>query len=253
MVGLSLRQSGIRSAKRLARRCARPLLRVRHYGRRFYCPVCGSHVRQMHAHGRVPRPNARCPVCGSLERHRLDWLFLRDHTGLFDGRPRRFLHFAPEPWLEGLLRAVPNLDYVSTDLSSPRAMTHADIRRLPYRDGAFDAIYCSHVLEHVEDDRRAMSELRRILAPGGFALLQVPITADRTVEDPSVRSPEERERVFGHPGHVRHYGLDYAERLAEAGFRVGAAQAVEVVGAEALPRLSINAGARVFLCRGASG
>jgi Methyltransferase domain len=244
-----MRSSGLRSAKRLARRCARPLLRVGHFGTRFHCSVCGSHLRQMLPAGRVPRPNAACPVCGSLERHRLDWLFLRHHTDLFDGRPKRLLHFAPEPCLESRLRAVPNAAYVSTDLSRPRALIRADIRRLPYADGAFDVIYCSHVLEHVEEDRLAMRELRRILAPRGFALLQVPITAERTLEDDRVKTPEERARVFGHPGHVRHYGLDYVGRLEGEGFRVRATSATEVADAEALPRLGIDPRDRIFLCR----
>ena len=66
-----------------------------------YCPVCRSHVRRFLHFGQPPRADARCPICGSLERHRLLWLFLRSRTDLFDGAPKRILHVAPEPVLAG--------------------------------------------------------------------------------------------------------------------------------------------------------
>lgn len=131
------------------------------------------------------------------------------------------LHFAPDA-LERKLRTSPNLTYISTDLDSPEAMIHMDITDIPFNDHTFDVILCSHVLEHVPNDRKAMSELYRILKPGGWAILLVPIDFDRdtTFEDPSVVDPKEREHLFGQHDHVRRYGRDYLTRLEQAGFIV---------------------------------
>lgn len=84
----------------------------------------------------------------------------------------------------------------------------------------FDGILCSHVLEHVPDDRRALGEFYRVLKPGGWAVLNVPIEGETTMEDPSVDSPKERLRRYGQEDHVRLYGADYGQRLSAAGFQV---------------------------------
>jgi predicted SAM-dependent methyltransferase len=132
------------------------------------------------------------------------------------------LHFAPEKRLEQRLAAQPNLDYVSTDLDRPRAMVKADITALPFPDESFDVILCSHVLEHVIDDRQAMAELFRVLKPSGWAVLQVPISRRRseTFEDPTIVAPRDRERLYGQADHVRIYGRDFTARVREAGFTV---------------------------------
>jgi len=95
-----------------------------------------------------------------------------------------------------------------------------DITNLPFEDDIFDAIICSHVLEHIQNDKKAISELFRILKPGGFAILQVPISKilETTFEDPSVILPEERKKIFGQFDHVRIYGQDFKTRIEEAGF-----------------------------------
>lgn len=167
------------------------------------------------------RPNARCPSCGARDRHRLLWHFLENKTNLLSDR-LRILHFAPERALEKKLKRRPNLDYVSTDLDRPRAMVKADITDLPWSDDSFDVILYSHVLEHVVADRKAMSELYRVLKPGGWAVVLVPIDFRRTetFEDPTIVEPRDRERVFGQADHVRIYGRDFKARLERAGFTV---------------------------------
>jgi len=110
-------------------------------------------------------------------------------------------------------------DYLSVDMDASRAMRAANLTRLPFPDEQYDAIVCNHVLEHVPDDRRAMAELYRVLKPGGWAALLVPMTETLTDEDPAA-SPEERKKRFGQEDHVRLYGRDYLDRLREAGFRV---------------------------------
>lgn len=195
-------------------------------GKSHYCPICGSHLRTYMAFGEIEK--SWCPVCGSMKRHRIVWLFLRERTAFFDGAPRRMLHVAPEVALEPRLREVPNLEYVTADLASPNVKVRVDVSGLPFGDGAFDIVYCSHVLEHVPDDRNAMREFARVLKPTGWALFQVPLRDEGpTDEDPSVTGTRARYERFGQHDHVRVYGRDFADRLGDAGFRV------EVTRAEA--------------------
>jgi SAM-dependent methyltransferase len=167
------------------------------------------------------RANARCPNCGARDRQRHLWLYLERRTNLFSDR-LRVLHFAPERIFEEKLRPQPNLDYVSTDLARARADVKADITDLPFPDDSFDVILCSHVLEHVVEDRKAMRELYRVLRRGGWALVLVPIdfSRDETFEDHTVVAPADRERLFGQADHVRVYGRDFKARLEEADFTV---------------------------------
>ena len=194
------------------------------------CPVCRTSCRQFRQYGMVPRPEAQCPNCGSLERHRGVLLYMKQQTDLFDGRPKSMLHIAPEHCLERVLRGLSFVEYLSADLDGDQAMVQMDITQIDYPADSFDVIYCSHVLEHIPDDTKAMRELHRVLTPTGWAILQVPIVADETFEDPSIVTPEQRQEVFGHPDHVRNYGSDYAERLKEAGFSVTVHTLTDVLG-----------------------
>ena len=220
------------------RRIAR---KIYHFGSSRYCPICKSSVRSFLPFGRAKqRPDAACPVCGCLERHRLLWVFLQERTNLFQPVPKKMLHFAPEAGLDRRLQAIPALDYLSADLVDARAMEKIDISAIPYPDGSFDVIYCSHVLEHVPDDLSAMRELRRILNSDGWAALMVPIEGQTTQEDPSIVDPMEREKLFGDREHVRLYGEDFQDRLVEAGFAVERFDADKVVGAENKIRFGVK-------------
>jgi SAM-dependent methyltransferase len=191
------------------------------HGDGFHCPLCGGRYRRFLRFGLARRRNARCPGCGSLERHRFLWLFLRDACRLLRRRVR-LLHIAPEPCIRRALAANPGLRYVSVDLFDRAADRAADLTALPFPSGAFDVAICSHVLEHVLDDRAAMAELYRILTPGGRAAMMVPVDLERaeTFEDPSVDTAAGRTEAFGHPYHVRICGADYPDRLRQAGFLV---------------------------------
>jgi Methyltransferase domain len=192
---------------------------VLYAGARVECPLCDGRFRTFKPDWN--RPDAICPRCLSQERHRALWLYLREHDELLAGT-RSLLHFAPEPGLEAHLRARPGLRYVTADIEPGQAMERADITALHYPDGSFDAVLCSHVLEHVEDDGRALRELRRVLAPGGWALLMVPadLTRATTYEDASITTPEGRERAFLQRDHVRLYGRDFPAIVAGEGFDV---------------------------------
>jgi SAM-dependent methyltransferase len=182
------------------------------------CPCCSHTWAAMQPYN--GRANAQCPGCGSLERHRILWLFLLREIDILKGS-RSVLHMAPEPALVPLLRR-PNISYVSGDLEPGQAMEVMDVTSLPQADGVFDVVICNHVLEHIPDDRRAMCELRRVLKPGGFAIMQHPIDMSRaeTYEDRDITTPQERLREFGQADHMRLYGRDFGDRLAAAGFEV---------------------------------
>jgi SAM-dependent methyltransferase len=228
-------------------------------GLRYRCPFCHLRFRRLEARGRdLPvyeelgivgggLREAECPWCRSNDRERLLYLFLRKHTDLFC-RPMRVLHFAPEARLRRRIHRL-QTDYTPADLNMP-GTERIDITAIDRPDLSFDAVICSHVLEHVRDDRAAMRELRRVLGPGGFAVLQVPIStrAEHTDEDPAA-SPEERSRRFGDPTHVRLYTeADYTERLEEAGFSVRADDAVTLLGSRAVRIYALEPGEKVFLC-----
>lgn len=194
-------------------------------GGRHTCPCCGAHLRRFAAGGESPARPAMCPRCLSLERHRWMWLYLENHTRLGHD-PLRLLHFAPEYSLAPRLAALPHLHYTTVDLALTPDTAHLlhtrmDITRLALPDAHFDAILCSHVLEHVEDDTAALRELRRVLKPGGWALIAVPVWMDRrTLEDPAITTPADRRRFYEQADHVRLYGCDIVQRLQSAGFHV---------------------------------
>lgn len=222
--------------------------KVEYFGISRYCPICENYFRKFKPCGVVTRPDCLCPSCGSRERHRLVWKFFHAYTDLFDTHPKKMLHIAPEATFEEVFKEHESIQYVSGDLDKEKAMEKVDVTDIRYPDGAFDVIYASHVLEHVSQDEKAMRELHRVLAPEGWAVLQVPITAEETFEDPSVTNPEERERLFGQWNHVRRYGPDYKDRLEGAGFNVTKYPAPEVVGEENVEKMGIMEDEDVYFC-----
>jgi SAM-dependent methyltransferase len=221
----------------LARALALRALALLLWGHRVECPICGGQFRRFLAFG--DRSGAVCPRCGSFERHRLTWLYLRARTDVFTA-PHCLLHIAPEPATARRLARMSNLSYLSADLNSPVAMVRMDITDIPKPEGSFDVILCSHVLDDVSDDRAAMRELRRVLRPGGFAILQSPVDRNlaHTVE----------EEDFGQES-LRRYGRDYADRLAEAGFDVIVDHFVQELELEKVARHGLNPEEVVYLCR----
>jgi SAM-dependent methyltransferase len=212
---------------------------VRLLGWTYRCSCCEWTFRRLLRF--KTRANVKCPLCGSLERHRQLALYLRMRTSIFD-RPLDVLHFAPEDGIRRVL-ARSRARTISVDLNHPMADRHMDIRALDFPDETFDLVLCSHVLEHVQEDSRAMAELHRVIRPGGILLVMVPYNSSlpRTREDPSVRDPAERTRLFGQSDHVRYYGRDLVDRLRAAGFEVsedrfGSSLAPAVVAKHVLSR-----------------
>lgn len=236
----------------LLRKVPRKYLQIfSHYGLRvlaiFYkgkgvqCPVCESEFKKFVPYGRQSRPNALCPHCLALERHRLIWLYLQRKTDFFTAK-RKMLHIAPELSFMDRFEALPNLEYITGDIESPLAKVKMDIHEIPFEENTFDVIFCNHVLEHVADDILAMREMRRVLKPGGWAILQVPMfypLKETTYSDESITDPKERELHFGQDDHVRMYGLDYGKRLASAGFKVVEEQLINELDHEEVIRYAL--------------
>lgn len=208
--------------------------KIFYFGSARQCPFCKSTFRKFLPFGwNYPilkeqkvvgagyRLNSICPDCGSSDRERLLYLYLLHKSDIFTS-PCRFLHVAPEKQLEKILCGSSNIRYLSADITSRDVMVQMDLTQIPLPDKSFDVIVCCHVLEHILDDCKAMAELYRVLKPGGWAILQVPIATalEKTVEDSSIISPRARGETFGQEDHVRLYGCDYVTRLAAAGFQV---------------------------------
>jgi len=200
----------------------KPFFKAYYRGTSFEDPIDGNTFRSFLPYGyENPRENVLSPSTLSLERHRLLWLFLKEKTDFFT-TPLHVLHFAPEQAFYKRFKKLRNLNYTTTDLNSPLADVKADICNLPFESNTFDVILCNHVLEHIPDDTKAMSELYRILKPGGWGILQIPqdLNRDKTFEDNSITNKEERAKIFGQYDHVRIYGCDYFEKLRSIGFNV---------------------------------
>jgi SAM-dependent methyltransferase len=182
------------------------------------CPVCG-YRGVFDRGGHDLRANAACRRCGSLERHRFQYLHLtRGGTNPLAGKD--VLHFAPERFIQGLAKAARR--YETADLLRAGVDHQIDITRTGLPDASYDVIICNHVLEHIPDDRQALRELHRLLRPGGMVVLSVPYSAGMaaTYEDPAIADPRARLQHFGQEDHVRRYGRDFAARVRDAGFAV---------------------------------
>lgn len=216
-------------------------------GNRFSCPLCEKKFRKFLSYGERKRTNAQCPECGSLERHRLLWIALKHLQE--SGKLRkngRLLHIAPEKCLVQMFKQ--KYDYISIDLDCRKAMIAMDITKLSFPDNCFDALICNHVLEHIVDDATAINELYRVLKSAGWAVIQVPISGKITQEDLSVYDPEEKKRLYGQHDHVRTYGIDFFDRLKNAGFKVFSISKYELLSPDEVEHFSVLCEKEVVFC-----
>jgi SAM-dependent methyltransferase len=242
-------------------------------GSQFECPVCGHKFRKMLPGGfDLPvitekqivgggwRENDVCPRCQSTDRDRLVYLYLKYESNFF--KKKHFvMHIAPEPALYKAFKKTSTLDYYPATkykegLYYDKNIQEEDLLDLKLEDDTFDWILCNHVLEHIPDDSKAMSELFRVLKPGGQAILQVPysLVLDETFEDNTITEPREREKFFGQFDHVRIYGKDYPERLRKAGFDVKTVkQNWNFANIIDFKRFALNPNEDLFLCSKPNG
>jgi len=214
-------------------------------GSAYYCPVCDNHFRKLLYGGfdleviskldiiGAGRRINICPHCQSTDRDRLIFYYLKNKIDIFNQK-LKVLHIAPEPALYKFIKKRKNLVYVTGTKYSEGIYFHenidsVDLLDMPFKNEEFDLVICNHVLEHIHDDAKAMSEIYRVLIPGGKAIVQVPISykIKETYEDSSIVSNSDREKHFGQFDHVRIYSGDYKDRLIKAGFDVEKYSALE--------------------------
>lgn len=238
-------------------------------GNKYECPICGHHFRKMLPGGfDLPvikekqiigggyRENDICPYCKSTDRDRLVFLYLKYESNFFRNY-NLVLHVAPEPSLYRFFKKMKNIQYYPVTKYQEgfyydKSVRKADLLDLNFEEGTFDWVLCNHVLEHIPEDAKAMSEIFRVLKPGGHAILQVPVSLKlkTTYEDIGITDPVEREKHFGQFDHVRIYGRDYPNRLEQAGFYV------KIINQEndlmhvppPLNKYALNSKEKLFLC-----
>ncbi|MBM55573.1 MAG: SAM-dependent methyltransferase [Euryarchaeota archaeon] len=221
-------------------------------GGKFEDPIDGRKYRNLLPYGRVrTRPNALSPSTLSLERHRALWVYLNECTDFFTSK-NKMLHLAPEYCYIKRFKAMSNLEYITGDLDSPWADHHFDVHSIPFEEDSFDILMANHLMEHVEDDYKVLEEFHRVLKPGGWGILQVPIDWNNpnTEEDPSVTDPSERERLYWQSDHVRLYGYEnYPDRLRGAGFEVEIVDMQNLLGEDRYNRYCLGEERWVFVVK----
>lgn len=220
-------------------------------GNKVTCPIANKSYSKFLPYGRVnPRPNALCPDSLSLERHRLIWLYLKQKTNFFKEQ-LHFLHIAPEQCFMKEFKKQHKEGYITADLESPLAKVKMDVHDIPFNDNTFDVAMCNHVMEHVENDIKAMSEIYRVLKPGGWAIIQVPFfspVGNVTYEDKSIVDSKERQSVYGQDDHVRLYGTDYPDRLRQAGFSVKEDRFIDELGQDLIKKYALPRNETIYFC-----
>ena len=228
---------GVETRLRRLRNRAAPLL---YAGDAMHCPVCDRSFRKFRAAGRKQerRANAVCPFCGARERDRLAHLFLQD-AAWQDSAGGPILHIAPEACLAPRLRELADGRYICADLLRNDVDERFDIMAIPHPEATFQGVYCSHVLQDVQDDVRALAECFRVLKPGGWAIVNVPVKGRATIDH---RDAPLNPRRAGDPRpaeHLRTYGADFAERMASVGFAMRVIDAADLAKAEEQRRFGI--------------
>ena len=235
--------------------------KVFYQGDEVFCPICKSKFRMFAPFGSIKRKNAKCINCGSLERHRLLFLYLSTKTNVFDDETKiRLLHFAPEKAFYDIFSQKQNIEYIPCDLfpesynfNGKIKVQKVDITKIPFEEDYFDVILCNHVLEHIPDDIQAMTELYRVMKKGGWGIFQVPIgygyERETTYEDFTIITPKEREKAFGQQDHVRWYGQDYKDRLKSAGFNVTEDDYVKRFSSDELFQFGLRPSELIYYCK----
>ena len=208
-------------------------------------------MRMMNMVGSDP-DHFECPHCGAHDRERHLLMYLRASGVLMDLRGKSVLHFAPEKRLSGFIRSAQPARYLPCDLfPQTQEVQRVDMLQMPFESGSLDVVIANHVLEHVDDDARALAEIHRVLKQGGIAILQTPYSSrlHGTWHDGGIDSPEARLQAYGQEDHVRLYGRDIFERIVAAGFESCVQQHADLLAAVEPVKEGVNPGEPFFLFR----
>lgn len=227
------------------------------------CSLCSTHLkrfmpggidlpvlREKEVVGGGYRNNMYCPSCGCTDRERLLVAYLSDNLSMAN---LEALHVAPERNLHAYLKAncrkVVPADLQPQNYKHIGEVVQLSLTEIPYADDSFNLVVANHVMEHIPDDKLAMSEVRRVLANNGLAVLQVPYSyiIEHTEEDLTIDSDTERERSYGQFDHVRLYAYkDYVNRLKSVGFSV---EVIEPAKLAQYAKFGVNPDEAIFLCK----
>lgn len=229
---------------------------LKYRGNNVYCPCCDTGFSGFIEVGPKREP-MMCPRCRSNDRDRFFWLYLEKHPELL-WAGMKILHIAPEAIYYKRFKSIPNVKYVCGDKfimnfnnTYPIDTIYIDITDMSqFADNSFDFIYCSHVLEYIKKDNKALQEFYRVLKPNGNAIISVPINFGhyKTLEDESITDPLEQERLYGDKGHLRYYGEDYVERVKAAGFKTLFTPVKDFISAEMIKKCAIKPSDVVHHC-----
>jgi SAM-dependent methyltransferase len=220
--------------------------------KRFFCPICKSSLYSFDPKlnlfkREAMRKNEICPKCKSLKRHRFIYLFL-EKIGLLENSKLKVLHIAPEKCFSKIFEKIWNKNYITGDLNNKNAKIKMDITNIPFKNGTFDFILCSHVLEHIEDDKKAMGEFFRVLGKNGVVIIMVPIFRQKTYENFKIKSPNERLKYFGQKDHVRKYGLDIIKKMEKIGFKVKIISPKNILSQAKIKKYALGPNHKIFYC-----
>lgn len=222
-------------------------------GDQYHCNCCDKHFKMFlpKGHGNKKRPNAQCPYCDAVERTRLLDFYLENEIKIYEKTGIKMLHIAPEKGLFDKLSKL-DIEYIDGDINLAMARNIVDLTDIKYEDNYFDLIICSHVLGHIPDESKAISEMKRVLKPDGVALVMTLINLDAatTFEDKNIISEEERLKNYGEPDLVRLHGLGFGDRLRREGFKVTKIDYRKEMSEEILAKNSLGNGERelIFKC-----
>ena len=197
------------------------------------CIICGNKVDEFFANGINHklftkhhiigggyRENCTCPKCGKNDRERWIYYVLKNKLDILNATGR-ILHFAPESSIKELIMQNKNIDYYTCDIIPGFAMHIVDITDIQFKNNTFDYVICNHVMEHIPNEKKAVSEIKRILKKNGKWIFSFPICTDmKTQEDKKVVTKEQRLELYGQEDHVRLYGNDFLKRFKKYGLKI---------------------------------
>lgn len=229
-----------------------------------YCSFCGERFHNFLIHGYISELSMNnkstlglrlsdCPYCGSVDKYRWEWYVLENYLHISQVTNVDVLHFAPEKPIYNRIKQNGSINYMCGDIVPGRADYVVDMTDMQFEDSSFDIIIACNVLEHIQDEKRALTEIKRVLKTDGTFVVMIPVAYDveETWEDENITSEEERVKYFGQEDHVRLYGNDYQSHFEKYGFIVNALTAEEVFSRENIKKYGLTKVSPILLCKNA--
>ena len=214
-------------------------------GDTHYCACCAKTYASFVSFGILPRSNALCPNCFSLERTRLLWLYLKNELKV-EQEKLKILHVSPEHAIRERLKTLPNIDYLSGDIHKGRADIVLDVTKISFPNNYFDVVICSHVLGFVADEAKALSELRRVCKEKHKVIIQTHFNPFEKTKD-LPKSDTFGDHEYKESDLLRIHGYDFVEKLENAGFQVEVLDYAKKFSEEEQKRQSFGNGERELL------